>query len=152
MFISSCGKVFNFPFTFHFIKKVDLELGAFLNGLLYVLDPVRPPAAPPWFFFAIQRCAPAVTWQVLSCWNGVVNTKMSWALRQKHHSGTEVPSTTFLHQGIPSRFVARNWHKACLGESSPRRLWCGQWESDLPLSLTRFRLQQSDKRQPRMLH
>ena len=98
------AKFSTLPFL-SFCEKVHFELGTFLHSLLNVLDPVSPPAAPPWLFFAIERRAPAGTWQVLSCWDLVVNAKVSRAFRQKHHSGTEVPSTTFLHQRIPSRFI-----------------------------------------------
>ena len=54
MLSSSRGKAFNFTFTFHIVKEVRLEFSTFLNSLLYFLDPVRPPSAPPWLLFAIQ--------------------------------------------------------------------------------------------------
>ncbi len=54
MLSSSRGKAFNFTFTFHIVKAGRLEFSTFLNSLLYFLDPVRPPSAPPWLLFAIQ--------------------------------------------------------------------------------------------------
>ena len=117
MLSSSRGKAFNFTFTFHLMKEIHLEFSTFLNSLLYILDPVRPPSASPWLLFAIQRCAPAGTWQLLKFWDGVVNAKVFWVFRQKHHSGTAVPSTTCFYQRIPSWFKtsqARSSHKARL--------------------------------------